>query len=297
MKRVLAQAVLIIALFAVPCLAEEMKDVKIKTIRVAEGIHMLRGKGGNIGVFSGKDGVFLVDDQFAPLTARIREAVREISPEEIRFLINTHWHGDHVGGNENFGKAGTVIFAHENVRKRMSSEQFMEFFNRRVPAAPKAALPVVTFTRDIAFHLNGEEVRVFHAAGAHTDGDAVVVFTTSNVIHAGDLYFAGAYPFIDLGSGGSVDGVIAALKRILSLADGDTKIIPGHGHLSNREELSGYLKMLSDVRDRVARLVSQGKTLETILRERPSRDYDEKWGGGFIGPEKFIRILHGDLTR
>lgn len=296
MKKIMIHMVLLLVLSTGLCYAEEMADVAIRAVKAAGNVHMLMGRGGNIGVCTGVDGVFLVDDQFAPLTDKIRAAVANISDRKIRFLINTHWHRDHVGGNENLGKAGTVIFAHENVRKRMSEGQFMKFFDSKVPAAPAAALPVVTFTQDIKFHLNGEEIRVFHLAGAHTDGDAVVFFANANVIHTGDIYFAGAYPFIDLESNGSVSGLIEAINRILLLIDTRTRVIPGHGPMSNKGELEAYVRMLASLRDRIGHLISEGKTLEEVLAAAPSKAFDEKWGKGFISPEKFIRILYTDLS-
>ena len=208
---------------------QDLENVQIKTIPVADSIYMLIGQGGNIGVSAGDDGIFLIDDQFAPLTGKIRAAVGKISKEPIRFLINTHWHFDHTGGNENLGKAGVVIVAHDNVRQQMSVDQFIELFNREIPASPSIALPVITFNDTTTFHLNGSTIHAFHVEFAHTDGDSVIHFREANVIHTGDVYFNGIYPFIDVDSGGSINGMIAAVNRILALCDDQTKIIPGHG--------------------------------------------------------------------
>src|SRR5262245_56719058 len=186
----------------------DWKAVEVKASPVAGNVHVLTGRGGNIGVSAGDDGVFLVDDQYAPLTDKVKAAVAGISPRPIRFLLNTHWHGDHTGGNENLGKAGVVIVAHENVRRRMSVEQFIEAFDEKVPPAPAQALPVVTFTDAVTFHMNGDDVRCFHVPPAHTDGDTVVHFQKADVIHMGDLFFNGMYPFIDVATGGSFEGVI-----------------------------------------------------------------------------------------
>lgn len=276
--------------------ARDLSKVEITAVKVASNIVMLQGAGGNIGVCVGEDGVFLVDDQFAPLTGKIKAAIARFSSGEIKFVINTHWHFDHVGGNENLGEAGSVIVAHENVRHRMNTEQMMTFFNRKVPPSPKVALPVITFSRDIRFHLNGEEISVFHVKNAHTDGDGVVFFKNANVVHTGDIYFSGIYPFIDTSSKGSVDGVIDAAKQILSRIDDDTRVIPGHGPLSTKAELAVYVEMLENLRRRVARLISQGKTLKEIQDLGPSVDYDSKWGDGFLPPEKFIQILYEDLS-
>jgi len=277
--------------------SQEFDKVEISTIKVAENIYMLQGAGGNIGVCVGDDGVFMIDDQFAPLTAKIKSAIAKLSSKKVRFVINTHWHYDHVGGNENMGEAGAVIVAHQNVRKRMSTDQFMEFFNKKVPSAPKAALPVITFTQDITFHLNDEETRIFHAKEAHTDGDAIVFFEKSNVIHTGDIYFSGMYPFIDKSSHGSVDGMIKAARHILDIINDDTKVIPGHGPLSNKAELTVYVEMLVSLRAKMSAYISKGKTLEEIKQIGLSKDFDPQWGGGFLSPDKFTQILYEDLSR
>lgn len=277
--------------------AQNFDQVQIKTVKVADGVYMLVGSGGNIGVSAGEDGVFMIDDQFAPLTDKIKAAIAEISDQPIRFVINTHWHGDHVGGNENLGEAGAVIVAHENVRKRMSADQFVEAIGANMPSSPKAALPLVTFTRDVTFHLNGHEMRVFYVKNAHTDGDAVIHFRKSNVVHTGDIYFAGKYPFIDLSSGGSVDGIIAAVNRVLSMIDDTTKVIPGHGALSNKKEMQNYLAVITEIKDRISQHISAGKTLEEVLAAKPTQEYDADWGTGFINPKRFVEILYKDLSK
>ncbi|MFQ5965209.1 MAG: MBL fold metallo-hydrolase [Candidatus Scalinduaceae bacterium] len=276
---------------------QDFDKVQIKIVKAAGNVHMLLGSGGNIGVCTGDDDVFLVDDQFAPLTEKIKAAIGEISDKDIRFVINTHWHFDHVGGNENMGEMGSVIVAHENVRNRMSTDQFIEFFQKKIPASSKIALPIITFTRDIKFHLNEEEIHVFHVNNAHTDGDAIVYFRNSNVIHTGDVYFAGIYPFIDTSSHGSVSGVINAAKNVLSIINDDTKVIPGHGPLSNKAELTGYIDMLISLRDKVSKHISEGKTLKEIQASKPTQGFDEKWGHGFLTPDQFVQILYKDLYR
>lgn len=284
------------ALAGSPARAQEWQDVRIQTVQAGPGVYMLIGRGGNIGVSAGKDGVFLVDDQYAPLTERIREAVAAISRAPIRFLLNTHWHADHTGGNENLGGAGVLIVAHDNVRKRMSIEQFMESLGDTIPPAPEAALPVVTFNDAVTFHLNGDEVHAFHVEAAHTDGDAIIHFRKAGVIHMGDTYFNGTYPFIDVGSGGSIDGTIAAADRALALAGAATRIIPGHGPLSNRDELRAYRDMLATVRDRVAREIAAGRTLEEVVAAKPTADLDAVWGKGFMTPERFVTLVYRDLS-
>jgi len=224
-------------------------------------------------------------------------AIKAISGKDLKYLINTHWHGDHTGGNENFSNKGAVIVAHENVHKRMSTDQLMKAFSRTVKAAPEAARPVITFTKDLTMHLNGEKIFIFHVHNAHTDGDAMVYFTESNVLHMGDCYFAGRYPFIDLGSGGSIDGIIQAAEQAMMIVDDETKIIPGHGSLSNKEELTEYRDVLKTIRDRVKKAIDEGKTLEEIKAAKLSKEFDESWGGGFINADTLADFIYTDLTR
>ncbi len=279
MKAMLA-AILLVSSTAV---AQGQQDtVRIQTVPVASGIYMLVGSGGNIGVSVGEDAVFLVDDQFAPLTGRIIDAVKSISDKPIRFLLNTHWHGDHTGGNENFGKAGVIIVAHDNVRRRMSVEQFIARFNSRTPAAPKPALPVITFSDVATFHLNGDDIHAVHIKNAHTDGDVLVHWQKANVIHMGDTFFNGMYPFIDLSSGGSINGAIDAIATALGYVNDETRIIPGHGPLSGRADMIAYRDMLVVVRDKVQKLIGQRKPLAQVLAAKPSAAFDAKWGNGFM---------------
>ncbi|MEE8488182.1 MAG: MBL fold metallo-hydrolase, partial [Gemmatimonadota bacterium] len=223
---------------------QNFDDVQIETIEVADNIYMLIGSGGNLGLSVGDDGAFLIDDQYAPLTEKILDAIKALTDNKVQFVVNTHWHADHTGGNELHGEAGAIIVAHENVRKQMTVDHFLAAFNSTVPASPEGALPVVTFTESVTFHWNGDEIHVFHVDAAHTDGDAVIHFKGSNVIHAGDTFFNGMYPFIDTSTGGTLDGMIDAAKRILDISDDETKIIPGHGGLASRAELGQYYEML-----------------------------------------------------
>ncbi len=277
--------------------ARDFSKVEIKTTKLAEGVYMLRGAGGNIGVLIGDDGVFLIDDQFAPLTKKIKAAIAPLSNKPIRFVLNTHWHFDHTGGNENFGKSGTIIVAHDNVRTTMSKDQFIAAFNKKVPAAAKIALPTITFNDSTTFHLNGEVLHVKHLAPGHTDGDSIVRFRNANVIHTGDLFFNGFYPFIDVQHGGSINGLIVDVAAILAFANDATKIIPGHGPLATKAELTAYRDMLLVVRDNVKKLVDAGKSEAEVIAARPTASLDARWGNGFLKPDKFVKIVYSDLAK
>jgi glyoxylase-like metal-dependent hydrolase (beta-lactamase superfamily II) len=280
-----------------PAQAQDWDAVEIETTPLAPGLYMLTGRGGNLAISIGDDGIFLVDDQYAPLTEQILAAIRELDDGPIRFVINTHWHGDHTGGNENMGEVGALIVAHDNVRRRMSVEQFIEAYDMRVEASPEAALPVVTFSEDVTFHLNGDEIHAFHIQHAHTDGDAAVMFRNSNVLHMGDVYFGGIYPFVDLSSGGSVDGIIAAVRNALNMIADDTQVVPGHGTLSRKQGLADYLEMLEDIRGRIAELVAAGKTRDEVIAAKPTAAWDDAWGGGWIDGDEFAGTLYDDLSR
>lgn len=291
-------ALLLAAVVAgVPAAAQDQdfSGVEIVSHLAGDGVWMLEGAGGNIGVSAGEDGVFLIDDQYAPLTDKIRAAVAKINDKPIRFVLNTHWHGDHTGGNENLGKGGVLIVAHENVRKRLSVDQFIERFNRTFPASPKVALPVITYNDSVTFYLNGDEIHAFHVPPAHTDGDSIIHFRKANVLHMGDVFFNGGYPFIDLGSGGSATGVLGAVEQALALVDENTKIIPGHGPLGDRASLVAYRDMLKTSIDGVKALVDAGKSLEEVQAAKPTAQFDEKWGGGFIGPDDFVAEIYHTL--
>ncbi len=277
--------------------ANDMADVTIETHPVAPGVHMLTGRGGNIGVISGEGGVLLIDDQYAPLTEKIIAAVKAIDPRPIRFVLNTHWHGDHTGGNENLGKAGAVIVAHDNVRTRMTAEQVMSVFDRKVPPSPAGALPVLTFPDEVRLHVGGMTIRAQHVENAHTDGDSLIWIEERNVIHMGDTYFNGLYPFIDVDAGGSSAGIIAAADVALAGLPADAVIIPGHGALSNPGELKAYRDMLETVSGRVAAAIAEGKSEDEVIAAAPSAEFDASWGRGFLNPELFIRILYRDLSR
>ena len=291
-------ALLILAGTTPAALAQQNFDnVQIEVVDVAEGVYMLVGSGGNIGVSAGDDGVFVIDDQYAPLTEKILAAIGTVSDQPVRFVVNTHWHGDHTGGNENMGAAGAVVVAHENVRARMSVDQFIEAFGRTVPASPPGALPVITFTNALTFHWNGDDLHTFHVEHAHTDGDAIIHFKASNVVHMGDTYFNGMYPFIDVSSGGGIDGMIAAADKVLAMIDDQTKIIPGHGPLSNKAELTAYRDMLATARGHIHALVSQGKSKEETVAAKPTSTLDAQWGGGFMQPDVWVGLVYDSLKK
>jgi glyoxylase-like metal-dependent hydrolase (beta-lactamase superfamily II) len=276
--------------------AQDFKKVQIETVKVADGIYMLVGYGGNIGVSAGEDGVLLIDTQFAELMEKIKSAIAEINKGPIRIVLNTNWHYDHAYGNEPLGKSGALILAHENTRKRMSREQNYPDFDMKMPALPEAALPALTFTNSLTLHFNGEEVQVTHIEKAHSDADIVIYFKKANVIHTGDLYFAALYPYIDVSHGGSIDGMIAAAERIMRMIDENTKIIPGHGPLSDRAGLKKYRDMLVTIRDRIKKQIEEGKTLEEILASKPTADFD-KDPSAALPPEMFVTIVYNDLSR
>ncbi len=295
MKNTLVALALAAVSFGALAQQRNFDAVQIKTTKVADGIYMLEGEGGNIGVSAGEDGVFLIDDQFAPLTPKITAAVKAISDQPIRFLINTHWHGDHIGGNENFGKAGVVIVAHDNVYKRMSVGGAIQLLKQNYAPAPKAALPVISFSETATFHLNGDDVTSIHLPPAHTDGDSLVRFAKANVIHSGDVFAAYRYPFIDVESGGSVKGVLRAIDRLLPMLDDDTKLIPGHGGLSGKKDVLAYRKMIATVVGRIEPMARSGKTLQQVLAAKPTREFDEEWGK-FRKPDAFVEIVYNGLA-
>ena len=289
---------LLLGAAAAPLAAQNFDSVQVRTQPAGKAaVHMLVGAGGNIALAVGEDFAFLVDDQYAPMTAKILAAVRGVTTKPIKFVVNTHWHGDHSGGNENLAKEGTVIVAHDNVRTRMSTEQFITQFNSRVPASPKAALPIVTFDASATFHLGNETVRVIHVPPAHTDGDAIVHFVNANTIHMGDNFFKDRYPFVDLSSGGSFEGVIGAVNIALGMANDDTAIIPGHGSLASKADLLRYRDVLVGVRDAVAALIKQGKTRAEIIAARPTAQWDAAWGTGFIKPDVLLGFVYDSLKR
>lgn len=276
--------------------AQNFDNVKIETIKITDNIFMLQGTGGNIGVSVGDDGVFLIDDQYAQLTEKIKSAISNISTQPIKFVINTHFHGDHTGGNEQLGEAGALIISHDNTRKRMTEEQFIEFFKSKMFPSPKGALPIVTFSNSVTFHMNEDEIYVFHAELAHTDGDVIIYFRKGNVIHMGDIYQTGGFPFIDVPNGGTIKGMIDAVDQSLKIINTETKVIPGHGPLSNQKELTEFREMLITVRDRVQEQLNKNKSFNEIISTRPASGYFEETEHPFTA-EDFIKFVYDSLTK
>ena len=289
MNRIAIAALTSAFAFATPALAQQNFDaVEIRAEQIAPGVAVLFGSGGNMGVSHGEDGTILIDDQFAPLSAKIEAAIASLGAKPVKYVVNTHWHGDHTGGNENFGKTGATIFAHDNVRVRMSSEQ--KRGERVTPPSPKEALPVVTYGQGLRFHLNGDTINLMFLGGGHTDGDSVVIWEEKNIVHMGDLYFKiPGYPFIDTASGGNVYNAMRSLDLVIAMIDDETKVIPGHGPMSNKAELVAYRAFVGEAASRIEKLRGEGKTLEQALAAKPFADFDR--GEGFVNADGFLTAI------
>jgi len=288
-----ATYLLIISLAATSLLAQrDFSKVEVKAVKVAGTVYMLTGAGGNIGASVGDDGIVVIDDQYAPLAPKIEAALRLITPKPVRFIINTHYHGDHTGGNEFFGKSAPIV-AHENVRKRLVSGTTVHGEN--IPPAAAGALPIVTFEDSVTIHLNGEDVKAVHTPHGHTDGDAVIWFTKSNVVHMGDQFFNGTFPFVDRENGGSVRGLIANVDHMLAIMPDDAKVIPGHGALSDKNGLRAFVAMLRGTMGAIESGLASGKTLEQLKSDKVLAAWDA-WGQGFIKTDVWIDTLHAELT-
>ena len=272
----------------------DFSKVQMKATKVAGNVYMLEGAGGNIGVSVGDDGLLIVDDQFAPLADKIRAALKGIADKKLKFILNTHWHGDHTGGNVAFGPEATII-AHDNVRKRLATEQKSTVFNTTTPASPKEALPVITFDQSVSVHFNGEDIRAIHFPHGHTDGDSVIFFSASNVVHLGDDFFAGRFPFVDLESGGSVEGLIKNIGELVNKIPADAKLIPGHGPISTLDDLKSYHRMLQQTTEIVRGKIAAGKTLDQIKSEGLPDEW-KPWGQGFIKTDRWVETIYKSLT-
>jgi glyoxylase-like metal-dependent hydrolase (beta-lactamase superfamily II) len=270
---------------------QDFSKVQIKATHIAGTVYMLEGSGGNIGVCVGDDGIVIVDDQFAPLANKIKEALRGISNKPLKFVVNTHFHGDHSGGNAEFGKEATII-AHDNVRIRLN--QGGTVAGQDVKPSPKEALPVITFKDGASIHVNGEEIRAVHMPHGHTDGDSLIFFSQAKVVHMGDDFVTYGFPFVDTKSGGTISGMIAAVEAALKMVSDDTKIIPGHGPLSTPADMRKYVEMLKDTRQLVATGISNGKSVEQLKQEHVLSKYEDL-GKGFIKTDAWIETLAGDI--
>lgn len=304
--RILSASVLALSFVALPALAhpsalplaQGAETIEVTSTDLGDGIYMLEGRGGNIGLLTGDDGAFVIDSQFANISAANLAEIQKIAGEGPKFLVNTHWHGDHTGGNVPFNEAGAMIIAHDNVRGRLTTDQERVFDGetRITPAAPAASWPVVTFPEEMALHLNGQTVRLLHVANAHTDGDTIVHLEEANILHMGDVMFAGMFPYIDRTSGGTVDGYIAALDAAYDIADDETVVIPGHGALSTREDIKTLADMLRGAKAAVAALVADGKSREEALAARPLAAWADEWATGFMTEPRFTGIIYEDVA-
>lgn len=272
---------------------QDFSKVEVKAQKVSGNVYMLTGAGGNIGVSAGPDGVLIVDDQFAPLADKIRAALKGINSGKLKFILNTHFHGDHTGGNKEFGPEAPII-AQTNVRKRLMTDQTRG--GRTTPAAPKEAWPVVTFDQSVSVHFNGEEIKAIHFPHGHTDGDSVIFFTGSNVVHMGDDFFAGRFPFVDLDSGGSVDGLVKIIGEIITQIPADAAIIPGHGPVSKLDDLKAYHRMLVETTGIVRKKMAAGKSLAEIKSEGLGDEWNP-WGTGFIGADAWVEAIHRSISK
>ena len=287
-------AIMIICWCAVRVSAQDFSKVEIKATKVAGNVYMLEGSGGNIGVSVGADGILIVDDQFAPLADKIKAALKTLGEGKLKFVLNTHYHFDHTGGNIAFGPDAPII-AQTNVRKRLSAEQKSKFLNLTIPASPKEALPVITFDNALSVFFNGEEIKVIHFPHGHTDGDSVIFFTGSNVIHMGDDFFNARFPFVDLESGGDVEGLTKNIGEIISKLPQGVKIIPGHGALSDAEGLKSFHNMLVQTTDIVRKRMAAGKTLDQIKAEGLPEEW-KTWGSGFIKTDLWLTLIYNSLS-
>jgi cyclase len=275
---------------------QDFSKVEIKVTKVSGNVYMLEGAGGNIAASVGDDGIVIVDDQFAPLAGKIRAALQGITDKPLRFIINTHYHFDHTGGNLPLHDA--TIIAHENVRKRLAQDNMVGnggSMKMPQPANPPEALPVITFQHDVTLHVNGEDIHALHAPSGHTDGDSLVFFPKSNVLHTGDDFVRYGFPFIDIGGGGSSKGMIEALETAMAQVPADVKVIPGHGALSAVSDVRDFVKMLKDTRGTVEKEVKSGKTLQQIQQAKVLAPW-QKWSGDFVSTDLFIETLYNELT-
>jgi cyclase len=288
--------IVLLTLTAAPAFADAPPSPpKMAAEKIRDNFWLLTGPGGNIAFVSGPETAFLIDDQIQPMTPALKAEIAKATKLPIRFVVNTHWHGDHTGGNQGLAEGGSVVLAHDNVRKRLSSEQFVAMMQKKVPAAPPSAWPILTFTDSMTLHLNGDDIEVIHVPPAHTDGDSIVFFHKANVIHTGDTY-VGGYPFIDRSTGGHIDGFLASADKVLALANPTTRIIPGHGPVSDRAGLKKWIDGVRTIRDRIAAAIQQKKTLAEVKAAHPSADFDAQYKGAFIQPDTLVETIYDSLS-
>jgi cyclase len=267
--------------------------LEINTTKLNDNMYVIHGSGGNVLLSIGNDGVILVDDQYAPVTKKLKSVIANLTNKPIKFVINTHLHPDHVGGNEKLGAAGAIIVSHENVRKRLNNDQFFEFINMTIPALSENGLPIITFSQNMTFYQNDDIIKITHLYDGHTDGDSAVYFTKNNVIHVGDDFSDRSYPLMDLSSGGSIDGLISSLKKILSMLNEDTKVVAGHSGISNQTKVKDYLNMLIDVHNKISNMIKEGKSLEEIIKSKPTSKYDMiYYDHSFIKPKDLVTNIY-----
>ncbi|NJO25244.1 MAG: MBL fold metallo-hydrolase [Bacteroidia bacterium] len=282
-----------ILLIVSPSFAQGWDTVNIKLTKLTPTVHMMEGRGGNIGLCVGGDGTFIIDDQFAPLSDKIITAIGTVTGKPVQFVINTHFHGDHAGGNTNFGNKGAIIVSHENARKRLEADSFFKAQAVNNPNISPAGLPKITFTQSMTFHYNKETVRIFHIADAHTDGDAIIWFKESNVLHMGDVFVRYGLPYIDMPSGGNINGMIETINYVIKEIDDKTVIIPGHGQLSGKQDLVAYNTMLTTIRDRVKKLIDEGKSYDDIIKAKPISDIEKRE----TNANTFIKVVYDSQLR
>ncbi len=290
------KVVIALALLTVDTAAQErdFSKVEVKVTKVADGLYLLAGSGGNMAVSVGDDGVVLIDDEFAPLVPKIQAALRGITAKPVRFVLNTHYHGDHTGGNEPMARSGATVIAHENVRRRLVAGTEIKKMGKTPPAA-KDALPIITFDERLTVHLNGEDIRAIHVPAGHTDGDSVIYFPRANVVHMGDDFVTYGFPFVDLAAGGSVKGMIAALESVIAQLPADVKVIPGHGKVSTLDDVRRYLAVVRDSRAAVEKALAAGQTLEQ-MKAKGVLDPWKASSGAFVDTDKWLETLVNELT-
>jgi cyclase len=267
--------------------------LEINTTKLNDKMYVIHGAGGNVLLSIGKDGVILVDDQYAPVTKKLKSVIANLTNKPTKFVINTHLHPDHVGGNEKLGEAGAIIISHDNVRKRLNSDQFFEFINMTIPALSEKGLPIITFSQNLTFYQNDDEIKISKLDDGHTDGDSAVYFTKNNVLHVGDDFSDRSYPLMDLSSGGSIDGLISSMKKILSMLNEDTKVVAGHSGISNKTKVKDYLNMLIDVHDKIRNMIKEGKSLDEIIKSKPTSKFDMiYYDHSFIKPKNLVTNIY-----